>query len=592
MKKTRFWPKISLIPFWKELKTYEYRFFKKDIFSSLSIAFVTIPQAIAYSLIAGLPVSAGLYSAIFGSIFTGVFGASRYLVAGPTTGVAILIQVTISDTLASFYPDVIGRAREELSLALLMHLVIFMGMFQIIFGLLHMGKALRFVSRSVILGYFSGVMITVVINQLYYFSGVPLEPGYHVALGKAGYFLTHVYQVHLLEISVGVVSVLFLYFLRKSQRKWPASFLMLVMITLLTYTVFSLFPEVCHKPGICISNLKNMGYSSFSSFSFAFPWVKGEIFDKIWPYALTISFVAILEVFSISRTISGKTGERESSSQGIFALGISNLFLSCVPGSMPASGSVSRSFLNLQLKAKTRFSGIGSGLLVALMIFFFWPMVQHVPAASLAALILFLIPKILDFSQIRLCFTATKSDAVVFMMTMGSCLIFSLDIAFFLGILFSIVFFLKRASEPHLVEFSFNAEGKLVIIPSSKREKASIRILGIGGDLFFGVVDIFQKAVQKIASDPHVQVIVLRLNGVYHMDASMCIAIDNFYKYLRETKRHLVLCGISEEVWSVLGKSGLMDHIGKDHFFLSNETRPQVSTWQACLKAEELANNF
>jgi sulfate permease, SulP family len=192
-----------------------------------------------------------------------------------------------------------------------------------------------------------------------------------------------------------------------------------------------------------------------------------------------------------------------------------------------------------------------------------------------------------DRKQMRLSFRATRGDAFVFLFTMLSCLIFSLDVAFYLGIFLSIASFLRKIATPFLVEYAFNSAGRMMVIdPRAVHRKT--RIIGIGGDLFFATVDLFQHALQEVAEDPHVEAIVLRLNEVHYMDASMCLALMRLDEFLKASHRHLVLSGITQEVWETLRRSGLIEQIGKDNVFLANETNPQLSTWKAWMRAEEI----
>ena len=180
--------------FLTDLKSYDLPTFKSDFFAALAVALLTIPQSIAYSLLAGLPPSAGLFSAIFGTIFTGALGSSKHLVSGPSTGVAILIQSVISDTMATLYPSVLGDERDFLVLSILTHIVLMMGIVQLLFAFFHLGKMLQFVSHSVVLGYFSGVVAAVFVNQMYYFTGISSPEGVHNVLSKAFYLLSQLFS--------------------------------------------------------------------------------------------------------------------------------------------------------------------------------------------------------------------------------------------------------------------------------------------------------------------------------------------------------------------------------------------------------------
>jgi SulP family sulfate permease len=176
----------------------------------------------------------------------------------------------------------------------------------------------------------------------------------------------------------------------------------------------------------------------------------------------------------------------------------------------------------------------------------------------------------------------------VFFLTFSACLIFTLNIAFFIGIVISIATYLRRSAIPHLVEYAFNSKGRLAIVSPQDDVHRKVRIIGIGGDLYFASADVFQEALQEIAEDPNVTAIVLRLTNVYHMDASMCLAIQRLHETLRASNRYLVISGLTEEVWHVFYRAGLVKQIGLDNLYFTDESNPQFSTWKACLRAQEL----
>lgn len=574
-------PSISFAPFLPEWKEYRFSFLRHDLLAALAVALMTIPQSIAYSLLAGLPPTAGLFSAIFGTIFTAALGSSRHLISGPSTGTAILIQTSIADILANYYETAVGAEKEMLVLHILTHIVAIMGIIQIGAAFFNVSKLLQFVSRPVILGYFAGIIVAIVVTQLFYFTGVPSANGAAPILVQAGIFLKRILQMNLPTAAVGLASLGCLIFLRRFLKNWPDALIMLIVAALLAegLNIWSGQAVVARLGDFDMG--KPVPELTYPLFDFS-------LINKAFPAALAISLLAILEVFSISRTFAAKTGQLVQVNQDVFGLGAGNVLLSFLSGSLPASGSATRTSLNFRMNAKTRFAAILSGILTAAIIFFCWPLVQHIPLAALAALLMATVPALMNLSEIKLCFRATREDAWVFLLTFVSCLIFSLDVAFFVGIVISIGTYLKKSSTPHLVEYGFNSKGRLMAISTKEDVHRKVRIIGIGGELYFAAADVFQSALQSIAEDRNVQAIVLRLNNVYHMDASMCLAIMRLFETLQSSGRFLVISGLTEEVWHVFHRAGLVKQIGLDNLYFTDESNPQFSTWKACLRAQEL----
>lgn len=573
---------ISFTPYLEEGKEYSASYLRNDLWAALAVALMTVPQSIAYSLLAGLPPTAGLFSAIFGTIFAAALGSSRHLISGPSTGTAILIQTSIADVLANYFETVAGAEKELLAFHILTQIVLIMGIIQIAAAFFNVSKLLQFVSRPVVLGYFAGITVAIIMTQLFYFTGIPPNKGADSVLLKAWDFLSHIFQTNGPTLLLGFISLCVLFVLRRSVKNWPDALLMLIIAAFIANAI-NLW-----LGGEVISRLGDYELPAAPVPQLTLPLLDFSILNKVFPAAVAISFLAILEVFSISRNFAAKSGHQVQVNQDVFGLGVANALLSFLFGSLPTSGSATRTTLSYRLHSKTRLAAILSGLFTAIIIFFCWPLVQHIPLAALAALLMMTVPALMNWGEIKLCFRATREDAWVFLITFFSCLIFSLDVAFFIGIVISIGTFLRKSSTPHLVEYAFNPKGRLVIVNTKEDVHRKVRIIGIAGELYFASADVFQAALQAIAEDRNVQAIVLRLNNIYHMDASMCLAILRLYETLQSTSRHLVISGLTEEVWRVFHRAGLVKQIGLDNLYFTDESNPQFSTWKACLRAQEL----
>ncbi len=573
---------ISLAPFMEDLRQYRFSTLRIEAFSALAVALLTIPQAIAYSLLAGLPPSAGIFSAIFGTIFAAAFGSSRQLISGPSTGIAILLQTAIADVLFAYYENVPEGLRESITLGLLTQIVVVFGVIQIGASLFNVSKLLQFVSRSVMLGYFAGITVAIVVSQFYYLFGIPRPVGDDPIIYKGAFFFSYLFQTNGSSLLVGAATFGVLFFCRRFLKNWPDALLALLAGSFLAYGLY------LWDFGPKVETLGNLNVIDRFVPRFALPILDFKAVNRIFPAAAAIAMLAILEVTSISRAFSARTGQRMYANQDVFGLGIANFVLSFISGAMPCSGSSTRSALNYRMGATTRFAAILSGLFTALIVFFCWPLIQGIALPGLAVILIVTAPTLTNWQEVKLTFRATREDAWVFGLTFLSCLIFSLDVAFFIGISISLVTYLKKSAEPHLVEYAFNSKGRLMTIGSETDVHRKIRIIGIGGELYFAAADFFQNAMAEVVDDPNVQAIVLRLNNVYHMDASMCFALTRLCETLRSKERYLLISGLTEEVWSVLHRTGLVKTLGAGNLYLTDESNPQSSTWKACIHAQEL----
>ena len=192
--------KIELNPFWKDFKNYKIKFFRNDLRAAFYISLISIPQSIAYSILAGLPLSAGIFSAIFGVMIASIFCSSKHLIAGPSTGISILLQSSIANIISTYDLTNIGSKDEIVSYILTM-MMIMIAIIQIISAFLQVGKLIYFISRAVILGYFVGVSVAIIINQLFLLFDIKENAALFSIFNKMTYLITNITNINMINLN-------------------------------------------------------------------------------------------------------------------------------------------------------------------------------------------------------------------------------------------------------------------------------------------------------------------------------------------------------------------------------------------------------
>jgi SulP family sulfate permease len=284
------------------------------------------------------------------------------------------------------------------------------------------------------------------------------------------------------------------------------------------------------------------------------------------------------------------SGQGISLNQEILSVGAANIVSSCT-GSMPVSVSNSRSQLNWQSGAQTRFAAIFNALLVATIVSYLGAFVNLIPLSALSALLLVTAFTLVNSKQLILCVKSTSSDAFVLISTFLACIFFNLDTAFYIGVVLSISLYLKKAAMPQLMEYEIQDNGDLrrLHIAEAYLQK-QIRVIKVEGELFFGSADIFYTTLKTLAEDDKTtRVILLQLKNARDIDATSCLALLQLHEYLEKGGRHLVLCGMTLEMWDVMSNSGLISTIGKDNLFVFDEKSPLLYLQKAIARAKVLA---
>jgi sulfate permease, SulP family len=588
---------ISFLSLKKDLANYSLDTFRQDIMAALSVALLTVPQAMAYALLAGLPLTCGLFASIYSAIVAGAFGSSRHLVVGPSNAIAILVQSGTSEILFTHYRGIEGPEREIMAVQILTQLTLLIGILQIIASVCKLGRLTQFVSHSVVVGYISGAAIAVVVNQLFIFLGIPRMQGLNSLYEKGAYLVTHLQLFHWPTALIGLGSLILLILLRRTNKGVPAPLITLALATIIVHLVDMFFyandviTEESSQMEVRSMMLVGNAGQLYDVFPYLqFPYFDPKIMNNLLPVAFALALLSMLETSSVAKSIAASSGQRLSINQEIFGISLGNLLAAFV-SAMPVSGSPSRSSLNYSSGAQTRFAAIFNALFVAVILYSFSFMIMHIPLAALAALLLVTAVHIVNPRQFFLCLKATRSDAFVLVTTLLSCIFFSLDIAFYIGVVISITLYLKKAAIPQLVEYDIDDSGELLNLDFSRPpEHKMIRIIKVEGELFFGAADLFQTTLKAIAEDDtSTRVIILQLKNARDIDATACLALQQLCDYLKGSGRHLIACGLTPQIWDVLSDSGMVEQLGKENLFVFDEKHPHQYMLKALHRARALA---
>ena len=584
---------VRLAPFVASLKNYDFAKFRADAHAAANVTMLGLPQSIAYAAIAGLPIVYGILCSAVAAIVAPLFAASRHTVLGPTNATAFMLF-----SFFSMHPALAARYTELLPL-----LVLMAGLIAAAGAVLRVADLLQYVSRSVLVGYIAGAAVLIIANQIKPWLGLGdfINPvaattfvGLVIELVKA------LPQTQWVTLLIGLVTLAIYLALGKWKPSWPAFALTLVISSALFGTLV--------KSGV--GPFK--GVETFTTFGFAdlkpgFPdFRRAEIFTDISSLiavAFAIAFLASLENSLMSKTLASRSGQRPDPNQDMFSVGMANLVTSFA-GGMPASGSLTRSTLNFESGARTRFASLFSGiytlgfaLLIAASVGWGVPLIDYVPKAALAALVIALSFSLFNRRHIRICLRSTRDDATVLVTTFVSTLLAPLYVAIFIGVAVSISLFLRKASRPHLVEYEFSEDGELREMGEKrKRPIPAISIVHVEGDLFFGAAELFRTQIQRTVSDPAIQVIILRLKNARHLDATSVMALEDLIRFMRGKGLHLIVSGASRDVYRVLKQSGVLltlqegcdRRAGESNLFLTNPRNPNLSTRGALKRAQQL----
>ncbi len=563
-------------PFVAELRHYSWEKCRADLLAGATLTLVSIPQAIGFSLILNLPPQPVIAAVIIGGLVGALFFSSHHHVFGPTSSISLIVAATIAANSGV-------TTLEPLQLAI--YLAFLIGLIQFLAGLLNFGEITKFISRSVVVGYSTGIGVLLIGSQLHNLLGYDVGP--------AQSFVTNVVQalinlgtlaIQPWALGIGLLALLAFTAVRRFRPHWPEALLGLALLALLA-RLFTLWDPAAPFRMVQDEGALHAVIPAFAGFHFGER--KLHLLPELAGTAIAISILGMLEATSITKSLAGKSGQKIEPNQELMGMGAANIacaFFGCVPG----SSSFARSAVNFQSGARTQMSSMFSSFVVLLVLLFVTPVFNFIPIAALAAHLIRVGVKMINRHQIRIACRSTRSDAIVFVVTLVSCLLLKLDTAIYVGIGVALALFLQKTSTPTLAEYTINPEGQLAELHHpDERPHPQISIIHVEGDLYFGAADLFQQEVRRLAENQDIRIFILRMKNAHHLDASTVMALENLHDYLRLTGRSLLISGSNPTVTRVLRRSGLLDQLGENNLFPA-EANPVAATRRALLRAREL----
>jgi SulP family sulfate permease len=567
----------NLFPILNTFKEYSAASLNSDCKAALNVALLAIPQGMAYALVSGLPIQYGLLGSAVATIMGSVFSKSKFITLGPTNATAVLLFGVFA-SIGLINQD--GMA-DQAALLLLPWIIVLSGIFLVIASLLKISFMIQFVSRTVITAYVTAAACLIIANQTKHIFGLELSSSGDLATFWQIAYATLLALGNISESSLilSLITAIVFCLLQLKIKSLPN-----VALTLLISSTINYFHTDFIGP---VATLKSFN-SSIGIFSaFELNIVSQNVSTILWA-SVAVSLLCLLEGLSIGKSLAARAGKRIETNQETFAIGMGNFGCSLLSG-MPASGSLTRSSLNIQSGAKTSFSNLLAGIFVLIGYIFLGSVVSYIPVPSLATLVVFIGASLIKGRQIQAVSRATKSDAITFAVTLFVGLIFSLQMAIFAGVITSILLFLRKVSEPEMVEYGYNEDGELTELSAkTRRPVPEVSIVHVEGELFFAAADLFYEQMRRVGEDPNLRVLVLKLLNAHHLDATSVMAMEELLDYLKDKNCHVLLCEVRRDVLRILKNSGVLSRMNRKNIFPHTISNPTLSTAKAIKRAKSL----
>jgi sulfate permease, SulP family len=435
----------AYVPILDVFRSYRRRDLAHDLTAGTIVGIITVPQAIAYAFLAGLPPEAGLYACLAPLVIYAVLGSSRHLAVGPVAIAALMVAATVGQ-----YAPTYGHSHLEISIVLCFQA----GLVLWLLRLLQMGGLVNLLSHPVITGFVNAAALLIIVSQIPAFTGIgpgAADDPFNQLIDLASRWE----EVNVPSIALGIGAFTGLWVVSRHgvrllrllgldvPDEHPVSRVGPLVVALLGGLTVAAWQMDIHM-GVAVVGFVPPGLPGLTT-----PVLDWRLWVDVAPSAAMIAVVAYVESYSIGTTLATRQRTRVNSHQELIALGAANLG-AAFTGAYPVAGSFSRSSVNYQAGGRTQVSSLICAAVIALTLLFLTPLFAVLPHAVLAAIVVFSVLGIVDVRSARRHWRVYREDSVTELATLMTVLAFGVETGLITGVALSIAFFVRTSSRPHI----------------------------------------------------------------------------------------------------------------------------------------------
>jgi SulP family sulfate permease len=518
----------------------------QDLLAGVIVGIVALPLAIAFGIASGASPEAGILTAIVAGFLISFFGGSKVQIGGPTGAFIVIVYGII----------------QEYGMNGLMIATFMAGAFLILMGVLHLGTIIKYIPYPIVVGFTSGIALTIFATQIKDLFGLQIESVPAGFLDKWVVYAQNIGTINWWSLLVGLCSIVIILGTPKISRRIPGS---LVAIILMTLAVLGL-------KALGIEGIETIGDRFSISSAIPQPEVPDITWDSIRRLAqpaMIIAMLGAIESLLSAAVADGVIGDHHNSNQELVAQGIANM-VSPLIGGIPATGAIARTMTNINNGGRTPVAGIAHAIVLALIYLFLMPLVQYIPMSCLAGILVVVAYNMSEWRSFRAILRNPKSDIIVLLVTFFLTVIFDLTVAIEVGVLIACLLCMKRMAETTNVSVlsdeidptaDTDIQGNLehLIIPEG------VKVYEINGPYFFGIGNKFEEMMGDTRATERAKVRIIRMRKVPFIDSTGVHNLSNMCRMCSQLGVKVVLSGVNPNVMRVLEKAGVDQLVGKEN---------------------------
>ncbi len=524
------------------INSFNVRHLRGDLLGGVTAAIVALPLALAFGVSASPQAGAiaGLYGAIFIGLFAALFGGTPSQISGPT-GPMTVVMATVFTGMIAKNPDN--------GVEIAFTIVMLGGLFQILFGIMRLGKYITFIPYTVVSGFMSGIGFIILFLQIGPLLGHPSSAKVVDSFSNLPKFLSNPHPV---ATGLGLLTLLIVFLSPpKLNRIIPSPLIALVVGTVISVTVFP--DSDITRIGTIPTGLPKLHLPVFDL---------NQIKDMII-YGLMLATLGAIDSLLTSLVADNITRTQHDSDKELIGQGIGNLFAGLF-GGLPGAGATMRTVVNVRAGGKTALSGVIHAVVLLVIVLGAGRLTENIPNAVLAGILIKVGVDIIDWGFLKRAHQISLRAAGLMYMVLLLTVFVDLIIAVVVGVFLANLFTLKRLSDlqAEQVQAITTPNGQLRLNPEEKStlQQAEGRILlfHLGGPMSFGAAKTISRRL-SIVED--YDVLILDLSEVPHVGVTASLAIENMVKEACEKRRAVFLVGATGEVKDRLRRLKLLDRL-------------------------------
>ena len=502
---------------------------------------IALPLAIAFGIASGVSPEQGLITAIVAGFLISFFGGSNFLIGGPTGAFIVIVAGIVA----------------QYGMSGLIIATIMAGIILIAMGLCKLGGIFKFIPYPIIVGFTSGIAVTIFSTQMKDFFGftgsVPSS-----FIPEWGYYLSHLAEINWQEAIASLAALGIIILWGRFNKKIPGSLIALIIGTAASVllskcagielaTIGSKFPELANGLAIPTPTAPKVDFQT----------VRGLVSP-----AFTIAILCAIESLMAAMVADSVTGKHHNANTELIGQGIANI-ITPLFGGIPATGAIARTMASINNGGKTPVTGIVHAIVLLLIYLLLMPYAVYIPLSTLAAILVMVAYNMSEWRSFKYLLRGDKSDVAVLLLTFLLTVIVDLTVAIEIGLLLSIVLFVRRVmktsyisrSESDKVAASENEESlspddtPMLDIPKG------VAVYEISGPFFFGLANRFEEFEQR--SGERTQVRIIRMRKVPFIDSTGVNNLKNLIERNQKRGIKIILSGVNPTVQGTLHKFGL-----------------------------------